>query len=674
MVWHDRNNNGLVDSDEEGIPNITLQLFREGDDPLLAVPIATTTTDGSGLYSFNNLIAGRYFVYIPAPASRYPWSSTVTDGADNREDNDDNGDQSGGKGAAVRSPVTELVDEGNATLDFGFFAPASLGDLVWLDLNRDGVQDANETGWPDTPHKKGVPGVAVSLFTFDGALVDTTTTDTSGIYRFTELIPGYYYVQFAIPNGYELTVQDAAAATDIFDSDVALATLQTAIITITSGEHNPTLDMGLYLAGNLPPAAIGDFVWYDNDRDGIQDEGETGVPGVTVVLYRDDGTAVATTKTDSTGFYEFNSLPVGDYYLVFTPPVGYQLSTQNNGDNDNLDSDGDPTTGRTAVVSLSAGERAQNWDLGLYLNQEPAAIGNLVWFDQDVNGVQDVGELGVPGVNVALYRIDAALVAANSDESRATTGTLIATTVTNADGLYSFGNLVPGDYYLHFTTPTGYVPTAADLGGNDATDSDVDVATGHTPVTTLDAGEIDLRWDYGLWYRTAGLGVPGIPGSLGDYVWYDANNDGFQDSVELPASGITVILYNGLGELIAIDVTDSIGHYQFSTLLPGDFFVEFVTPPGYIVSPVGSDPSDGTDSNADPSTGRTPLIAVTAGTIDLMWDAGLYRPPTVLEENDEPQMNRLYIPVVSRLLIKLRALRGEAGVTINCANSVCFAP
>ncbi len=670
LVWHDRNNNGQVDAGEEGIANVPLQLFQEGDDPLTATPLATTVTDSNGNYNFGGLAPGRYFIYIPTPNPAYPWSDTNTDTADNREDNDDNGEQNNGIGTSVHSPVVELSvggestsdgdgASGDLTFDFGFFAPASLGDLVWLDVNRDGVQDAEETGWPDTPHKKGVPGVPVLLFTTDGVLVNTTTTDTSGYYHFADLLPGEYYVQFVIPNGYELTVADVAAATDIFDSDVAAGTLRTPVTVLLSGEHDPTLDMGLYLSGNLEPAAIGDFVWYDANHNGILDAGETGVPGVAVTLHRANDALVATTQTDATGFYEFNSLPPGDYYLTFTPPAGYQISPQNAGSDDSHDSDVNPANGRTESINLSPGEHDSSWDLGLYLDGQPAAIGNFVWFDANNNGMQDPSELGVPGVTVMIYRAN---------------GTLVATTVTNADGAYLFSNLAPGDYYLVFETPMGYVPTDADLGSDDALDSDVDVNTGRTPVTTLDGGESDLSWDYGVWYQVAGVDSPGVPAGVGDYVWYDTNNDGIQDSSEFPAAGITVILYNGLGELIAIDVTDSTGNYHFPSLIPGDYYVEFVTPYGYAISPVGSNLSDNTDSNADPSTGRTPIIPLLSGDDDPTWDSGFYRPPTAIEQGNEPQVNRIYLPVVSRLLIKLRQLRGEFVPVIQCQNGVCLTP
>ncbi|WP_415623866.1 SdrD B-like domain-containing protein, partial [Macrococcoides canis] len=47
---------------------------------------------------------------------------------------------------------------------------------------------------------------------------------------------------------------------------------------------------------------LGNYVWYDEDKDGIQDAGEKPVPGVTVTLTKPDGTKLTTT-TDENGHY-----------------------------------------------------------------------------------------------------------------------------------------------------------------------------------------------------------------------------------------------------------------------------------------------------------------------------------------------------------------------------------
>ncbi|MFT3893586.1 MAG: SdrD B-like domain-containing protein [Anaerolineales bacterium] len=219
--------------------------------------------------------------------------------------------------------------------------------------------------------------------------------------------------------------------------------------------------MGLY-----QPASLGDFVWNDLDRDGIQDVNETGINGVTVNLYRpgygpdgipgnaDDNSIVATTTTAGNGQYLFSNLIPGDYYVDFIPPAGYVVSPQDQGGNDATDSDANPLTGQTIVTTLVSGENDLTWDAGLY---QSASLGDFVWNDLDADGVQDAGETGIDGVTVELY--DGA-------------GNLVATTTTSGGGLYLFTNLVPGDYSVRFVPPAGYAVSPQDRSGNDATDSD----------------------------------------------------------------------------------------------------------------------------------------------------------------------------------------------------------
>jgi hypothetical protein len=134
-------------------------------------------------------------------------------------------------------------------------------------------------------------------------------------------------------------------------------------------------------------------------------------------------------------------------------------------------------------IVLDPGENDSTWDLGLHLqNTLPGSLGDLVWFDEDQDGVQDAGEAGVAGVVVRLY--DAA-------------GNLVAETVTDANGNYLFQNLVAGVYFVQFVPPPNYTVTGQNLGGI-GEDSDGDAVTGITVPTTLEAGENDLTWDLGI--------------------------------------------------------------------------------------------------------------------------------------------------------------------------------
>ena len=215
--------------------------------------------------------------------------------------------------------------------------PASLGDFVWNDLNADGIQDGNETG---------IVGVVVTLFSSNNIALGVTTTDVAGAYAFTNLIPGVYYIDVAVPPGYFVSPQNIGAPD--LDSDIDPVTGQSTLITLVSGQNDPTWDAGLYL-----PALLGDFVWYDTDRNGIQDGGETGVVNVLVRLYDSASNELDTTTTDASGFYSFTNLVPATYFIGFdltTLPADYVATFVNQGGNPALDSDADPVTGFTALV------------------------------------------------------------------------------------------------------------------------------------------------------------------------------------------------------------------------------------------------------------------------------------------------------------------------------------
>jgi hypothetical protein len=117
------------------------------------------------------------------------------------------------------------------------------------------------------------------------------------------------------------------------------------------------------------------------------------------------------------------------------------------------------------------------------------------------------------------------------------------------------------------------------------------------------------------------------PASLGDWVWEDMNNNGIQDDGEPGIEGVTVNLYDCQDNLLATTVTDADGLYLFFDLMPGGYYVEFITPMGYVFSPQDQGMDDALDSDADPQTGKTICIDLEAGEDDMTWDAGLYMPP-----------------------------------------------
>ena len=108
-----------------------------------------------------------------------------------------------------------------------------------------------------------------------------------------------------------------------------------------------------------------DYVWEDEDNDGLQDPTEDGVEGVTVTLLDEDGVFVESTTTNPDGFYEFTNLTPGTYTVVFSDvPASYTLVNPNQG-NDAEDSDANTVTGATLPITLESGENNDTVDAGI---------------------------------------------------------------------------------------------------------------------------------------------------------------------------------------------------------------------------------------------------------------------------------------------------------------------
>ena len=306
-------------------------------------------------------------------------------------------------------------------------------------------------------------------------------------------------------------------------------------------------------------AALGDFVWHDLDADGIQDVGEPGIGGVTVNLYACNGTPLATTTTNGAGYYLFANLQPGEYFVEFVLPAGYFFSPQYQGGDPARDSDADPVTGRTVCVDLAAGEIDLTIDAGMY---QLAALGDFVWHDLDADGIQDAGEPGMAGVTINLY---------------ACNGTPLATTSTNGTGYYLFSGLQPGEYFVEFILPGGYVFSPQYQGADPALDSNADPVTGRSACTTLTSGETDLTFDAGM-YMTDLYQICG-------FKYWDCTMDGL--------AGWQIVLEKWVTSAWVTantTITGADGSYCFTGLEAGEYRVREVLQPGWIQTlPVSPD-------------------------------------------------------------------------------------
>ena len=311
----------------------------------------------------------------------------------------------------------------------------------------------------------------------------------------------------------------------------------TATVILGAGEHNPTLDAGFYPEPEEEPASLGDYVWLDEDQDGVQDANEDGLNGVEVTLYDGNGNVVETvfTTTNPTtgedGYYHFDDLTPGQpYYVGFGTPNGYEPTASNQGGNDSADSDMDGSNGpnTTPTVVLGSGEYNPTLDAGFY--PTTGSIGDYVWADTDGDGIQDPDEQGIPGVEVTLFYPDGSTL----------------TTITGPNGEYEFTDLPPDFYFVEITdAPEGMISTTNDF-----------------IFVPLDAGDN---------YPDADFGFQPL-GSIGDTVWYDADGDGIQDPDEPGIRNVTVSLTLPNGQVITT-VTDNEGNYTFPNLPAGNYTV-----------------------------------------------------------------------------------------------------
>ena len=303
---------------------------------------------------------------------------------------DQGGDDALDSDADPDNGMTDVITldpgENDNTIDAGYIPLASLGDRVFKDLDGDGIQDSGEPG---------VAGVTVNLWTDDDGngtpdtQIATDTTDANGDYGFDGLDPDLtYVVQFVNDPAMNMPFTDQDQGNDdSVDSDANPDTGITGPIDLDPGENDDTIDAGL----TTPLASLGDTVFEDQDGDGIQDPGEPGIPGVEVKLLDENGGVLATDTTDENGNYAFIELEPGDYQVMFVEPEGFDPSPQDQGGDDTLDSDADPTNGMTDVITLEPGENNDTIDAG-YIPL--ASLGDRVFKDLDRDGIQDGGEPG----------------------------------------------------------------------------------------------------------------------------------------------------------------------------------------------------------------------------------------------------------------------------------------
>jgi hypothetical protein len=472
LVFNDVNGNGARDVGESGIGGVTVRLVGAGADGLIGTgddqSFPAQQTNAQGAYLFTLLPPQLYKV-------------TVDEGSPSL---------SGMVLTTGNEPLFKLLGVGEKFLnaDFGYRVDAgnaTIGDLIWDDLDGDGVRDAGEPGLPGVQLSLVGAGRDLQFGTADDVL-RSATTDPNGIYQFTGLFGGQYRVT------------------------VNAATLPPFNYQLTTGNQNPYLAVTLNPSQNFTAAdfgyqqknaSIGDKVFNDTNGDGIDNDGASnGLAGVRVYADLNDNGVLDANEpfadsASGSGAYTITGLGAGTYKVRVvgsTVPAGFALTTNN----------------LPLTVTLSAGQAFTAADFGYAVDTNNASIGDRVFNDLNGDGTDNDGPgNGLAGVQVYLDL--------NNNGTREGSEPLATT---DANGNYTIGSLPAGDYVVRVVSgPAGFVLTTNNLPLN----------------VHVNIGQAFVNADFGYQQRQA---------SIGDLVYNDLNGNGLFDGSDVGINGVFVNL------------------------------------------------------------------------------------------------------------------------------------
>ena len=484
--------------------------------------VAQTSTKADGSYAFHGVPVGNYRLVQFTPPG-------VLDGQAHA--GTINGVPVGvSLGGTLIHDITMVTGGVGTDYDFCEALPASISGYVYHDESNDGIRDLQE---------QPIPGVAVHLFNEQGNTVASVDTDSQGRYEFVGLNPGVYSVVAEQPVGYSDGIDSIGT---VQGNPVGNNPVNDQLAGVHVKQGQVAVD---YNFGEVLPASLAGRVHVDLDGDCLYDPSEPVLSGVMVRLFDHMGAEVDQVLTDLNGRYAFVDIPPGEYTVIEEQPDGYfdgGASVGTHGGNV-LDAN------RIGGVVLTSGQNAASYD---FCELPGAELAGHVFADLNDNCEFDDSEMGIVGVAIELQ-----------DE----TGSVIASTMTDANGYYSFSGLAAGIYSVSEIQPEGWLQgnqRAGSAGG----DTSRDDLISHVPVAWG-----DRLTDYDFCEL--------MPASVQGMVWEDVNTDQRYEPGEVPIPGVLIELLGPSDDVLATTQTDSQGTYRFDNLMPGVYSLRQIQPTGF---------------------------------------------------------------------------------------------